>query len=107
MEYMKASMPKWVNSILDIIWVNSLKLGGLHTTYHKFQYAIILLMIPLNKLIILIVDIYILNVLNSLYSIVWYYYSKIIAVLFVIFESYASQTHYINDILNFEFLMTN
>ena len=27
---LKASEPKWVNPILDIIWVNSLRLGDLH-----------------------------------------------------------------------------
>ena len=28
--YMEASEPKWVNSLLNIIRVNSLRLGGLH-----------------------------------------------------------------------------
>ena len=28
--YMEASKPKWVNPVLDIIGVNSLRLGGLH-----------------------------------------------------------------------------
>ena len=29
-EYIEASEPKWVNPVLNIIEVNSLRLGGLH-----------------------------------------------------------------------------
>ena len=34
---MEASEPKWVNPILDIIGVNSLRLGGLHIMHKYFN----------------------------------------------------------------------
>ena len=33
---LKASEPKWVNSILNIIGVNSLRLEGLHMIYKRY-----------------------------------------------------------------------
>ena len=35
---MKSYKPKWVNSILYIIGVNSLRLGGLHLSYNLTNY---------------------------------------------------------------------
>ena len=36
--YMEASESKWVNPILDIIGVNSLRLGGLHIVMHSWRF---------------------------------------------------------------------
>ena len=40
--HMEASGPKWVNTILNIIGVNTLRLGGLHIQNVKFSFFEIL-----------------------------------------------------------------
>ena len=38
--YMESFKPKWVNSILDISGVNSLRLGGLHIIRRMIKFNI-------------------------------------------------------------------
>ena len=41
MEYLEVSEPRWVNPILNIIGVNSLRLGGLHIfEYNEYDSSI-------------------------------------------------------------------
>ena len=46
---MEASEPKWVNPILNIIWVNSFKLGGLQILLGSDTLFIIETSKPLTK----------------------------------------------------------